>query len=548
MHYNPSSRPWNPCSILFFSCCAWVACASPGDAEEVRKIALLVGVADYQDGEIDDLQYAENDVRAVSGQLRLMGFDVTSVTGKEATRETVDAMIDQFLDNASRLESSDVALVMFSGHGQQLRATNTVGGVRQLAEVPYFCPYDVNSLADAQHSVRGLDDAAIANKLNLVSLNRVIAGLDEQSNSLNNLLIVDACRNNPAKGKAAGVSGTSARIPRGVNILFAAKSGQKSWESADPEIENGVFTHYLIKALQGEAKNSRDQVTWSRLASYLQDEVAYAGWELAGAESRVQNPHSIINSDGLIVLGEALTEKLIIERLYQSVTHHEALLEMASRCHDREFIVAPLWAGLWTASPRHIDRTIELLRPWYDSDLLLGLVANEKGAIVEELQSRELGAGVAGVHLSIANEIYNQLQLSQETQKSRLLQDCLDRTNSELLKLVCRVRLLQMNEQRDDDAPVLFQYSPGDRLYQRKEIENDLNAIRNDDGMKLDEWEQATVAALLNELKSSDKDIRRRRMIGKKIPLLEGSDLAGDPINIRDSEGKIVLLDVWAFW
>ena len=93
-------------------------------ADEPRKIALLVGVSDYQSDQVDDLKFAENDIRVVGSQLKLMGFEVTSLSGDQATRDQTIATIDKFMDRASELESSDIVLVMFSGHGQQIRVSD----------------------------------------------------------------------------------------------------------------------------------------------------------------------------------------------------------------------------------------------------------------------------------------------------------------------------------------------------------------------------------------------------------------------------------------
>ena len=280
-------------------------------ADEPQRIALLVGVSDYQAEQIEDLRFAENDIRVVGRQLEQMGFDVTSLAGKAATRKQTIATIENFMEKASELESNDIVLVMFSGHGQQIRVRKQAAGGSKITEVPYFCPVDAVHFDEAKFSTRGKNELKIAEELNLVSLNQVLRAMDEDSNSLNNLLVVDACRNNPSKGKTSGISGTSATVPSGVNILFAASSGQKSWESANKEIQHGVFTHFLIKGLQGKAKNSRGQVTWSRLASYLQEEVAFGGAAIAGGKDRVQNPHSIINSSNLIVLGSKSSRKKV---------------------------------------------------------------------------------------------------------------------------------------------------------------------------------------------------------------------------------------------
>ncbi len=146
-----------------------------------------------------------------------------------------------------------------------------------------------------------------------MSMNHVIDQLDRRSNSRQNLLIVDACRNNPAKGKSAGVTGSTAvNLPQGISMLFAAKSGQKSWESTDESIQHGVMTHFLLKGLRGDAMNRRSQLIWSRLVSHVREEVEFDAGKLAGGPDRRQTPHTIANNDSVIVLNEPAVPHLII--------------------------------------------------------------------------------------------------------------------------------------------------------------------------------------------------------------------------------------------
>ena len=355
-------------TIMRFICLLLLALlVTDASADGPRKIALLIGVSDYQNRNVEDLQYAENDIRVVGSQLKLMGFEVNSLVGEKATRTNTISLIDDFMDQASELESGDIVFLMFSGHGQQIQIRQQSGGDSKIIEIPYFCPVDSLPYDSTKLSTRGMSEFQVAEKLNFVSMNRVLRGLDEMSNSLNNLLVVDACRNNPSKGKSAGISGTSATVPRGVNILFAAGSGQKSWESTNDQVEHGVFTHFLIRGLQGEAKNTRDQVTWSRLASYLQDEVAYSGPELAGNVDRIQNPHSIINSTNLIVLGEATSDALIEKRLYESLRHPNDVIDIAEMCSDKEFVYTPVYAAMMLGDKECCRRGLEILRPQFNS-------------------------------------------------------------------------------------------------------------------------------------------------------------------------------------
>ena len=250
-----------------------------------QRVAFVVGVSDYFHKNMEDLKYAEKDAVDVGHELKNLGFEVTQITGRYATRQNIQRRLDEFLEMASELDSNSIVLLLFSGHGQQLRAIEREDVSQQTtsAEVPFFCPRDAVPYDSQQHSLRGKTSDAIAGEFKLLSLNKLIADIDAKSNSLNNLLVIDACRNNPAKGKTPGITGSTGReLPRGISILFAAKSGQKSWESSDPKVKQGVMTHYLLQGLRGQARNRRQQITWSRLISYIQEEVEYEGWKLAG--------------------------------------------------------------------------------------------------------------------------------------------------------------------------------------------------------------------------------------------------------------------------
>ena len=281
------------------------ATAQESATTQPQRIALVVGISDYFHKNMEDLKYAEKDAVDVGDSLTRLGFEVTQVTGRNATRHNVNKTIDAFLESASKLEAGSIVFIMFSGHGQQLRVSETdpVSKLTSYEEVPFFCPRDAVPFDVSRDSTRGKSAAQVAEEMNLVSLNRLIAKIDSQSNSLNNLLVIDACRNNPSKGKSAGITGSAAReLPRGISILFAAKSGQKSWESSDPKVQQGVMTHYLLKGLSGAAENRRREITWSRLVTYIQEEVEYAGWQLAGGRGYKQNPHTLTNSEQSIFL------------------------------------------------------------------------------------------------------------------------------------------------------------------------------------------------------------------------------------------------------
>ena len=514
-------------------------------ADEPRKIALLVGVSDYQSRQVDDLQFAENDIRVVGSQLKLMGFKVTSLSGKAATRKKTIATIDSFMAQAAELESDDIVFVMFSGHGQQIRVRENLAGGNRVTEVPYFCPVDSLVFDESKFATRGKTETQVGEELNFVSLNRVLRGLDENSNSLNNLLVVDACRNNPSKGKSAGVSGTSATVPRGVNILFAAGSGQKSWESADKDIPHGVFTHFLIKGLQGDAKNQRDQVTWSRLASYLQDEVSFSGPKLAGDEKRIQNPHSIINSTNLIVLGEANSDGLVEERLYQSLRNPDEVFDMAELCREKEFVVQPVYAAMLMANEDGCRRGWEILKPHFESPELITLMLKPTATLVEQMKKyKQLRLVWPVVMASLVND-------NHKTDAARFVNP----KGTLAPSLICLATQI---------ADVNYKYSYTD--IQDPGLAERLSAANNDHEKVKREWERISaefeasldestiekfedaLSAVESSRKSTEKERSLKDFPGKPFPTLSGKDLQGNPISTDDFKGKILIVDLWAFW
>ena len=294
-------------------------------AQSQKKIAFLVGVNDYFKKDLRDLQFAENDVTAVAAELKRLGFETTVLTGRGATREKIQTGLANFIDRASKLESDDIVFAMFSGHGQELQsviekrvpANDQMTVVKRVETIPYFCARDAIPYDRDSHLLRGKSEQEITEEFKLISINRLIGDLNRKSNSLRNVLVVDACRNDPAKGggKSANISGGMVRdLPEGLSILFSARSGQQSWESSDTKIKHGVMSHFLLEGLRGGAADE-NEITWSDLTSYVLKRVERNAGKLAGDPQRIQTPHAISNSTGLLVLGKVDVKPKAVPKL-----------------------------------------------------------------------------------------------------------------------------------------------------------------------------------------------------------------------------------------
>jgi len=167
-------------------------------------------------------------------ELRRHGFTVATLTGAAATKEEVDRWLKSAFASLSKLDKQDVALFGFSGHGTQSLVKNPVADQPDIEDA-FFCPVD---------ALKSRTDT-------MISISWVMRQLDASSGSSQNLVLVDACRNNPNKGMKTIDGSTAKELPSKISVLFSSSGGERSYESA--KAKHGVFTHVLLQGLRGEA-------------------------------------------------------------------------------------------------------------------------------------------------------------------------------------------------------------------------------------------------------------------------------------------------------
>ena len=248
-----------------------------------RKLAFVVGVSKYNKDGLTNLRYAHKDANDLASELASHGFEVTKLIGDQAGHEAVRSSLDQFVKTTGQLGKQDIVFVSFSGHGVQ----KLVKQNGSLAEIPFFC----------------VCDTLVNDPATMISLNDVVEILKEKSGCSSNLLIVDACRNNPDKGARTLDGSTVRELPTKISMLFSSSPGQKSFESE--KVKQGIFTHVLLKGLRGDAANSRGQIQWASLAAYVAEEVPLMVGELVGDANVKQVPNLVSN----MVLSPVLVRK-----------------------------------------------------------------------------------------------------------------------------------------------------------------------------------------------------------------------------------------------
>jgi uncharacterized caspase-like protein len=181
-----------------------------------KRLALVFGNSNYTDG--TRLKNPVNDADLMEKTLRELGFDV--IKRLDSGRDSMMRSIREF---SRKLSDYNVALFYYAGHGIQVDGVN------------YLIPTDAK--------LENKDDC----KWEAVAVNTVT---DEfKKNSANtNIVILDACRNNPfrswARGEEPGFKALSPII--GTIISYSTSEGTTA---ADGEGANGLFTEELVKQM-----------------------------------------------------------------------------------------------------------------------------------------------------------------------------------------------------------------------------------------------------------------------------------------------------------
>ncbi|MGJ4931652.1 caspase family protein [Bradyrhizobium sp. HKCCYLS2038] len=206
------------------------AASSPTTAAAVtgQRMALVIGNGAYT--HVQALPNPPRDAKAIARSLRDLGFTV--VEGVDLDRAAMQARTRDFLREAARAQ---VAVVYYAGHGVQIDGHN------------YLVPTDIEFASGSNVTAA------------MVDMDQILAGLDDQVRT--NILILDACRNNPfappeptgptasrgisAGGLAAPSSlGTGATSGAGTLIAFATAPGKVA---LDGEGDNSPFSAALSR-------------------------------------------------------------------------------------------------------------------------------------------------------------------------------------------------------------------------------------------------------------------------------------------------------------
>ena len=230
-----------------------------------RRWAVVVGISEFQDPQIPDLRYADEDAKAfhaflLSEWAGLGGFrpeNTLLLLNEEATYRALRSAILTFL---SRATEDDIVIIYFAGHGAPSRES---------AADHYFLPSDAE-----------VDDLR-ATAFNMQEFAEAVGEVDAR----HIILFADACHSAQVGGGLAARDLSVNRInqnfleglenTRGGLVAFTASQvNQVSREDVRWGGGHGVFTHFLLDGLAGAADGDSDQiVTLGELTEFVREQV-----------------------------------------------------------------------------------------------------------------------------------------------------------------------------------------------------------------------------------------------------------------------------------
>jgi hypothetical protein len=195
---------------------AFVSSVGAQVPREEPRLALLIGNSAYRES---PLRNPVNDVRAMAQKFKDLGFTV--IAHENATKRAMEAAIIEF---GRRLAEGGVGAFYYAGHGLQVRGRN------------YLVPVDAEIEDEASTRVAAVDVELLLEQM-AEAKNRV------------NIVILDACRNNPFERRMRGGSRGLAAVDaaRGTLVAYATAPGSVA---ADGDGKNGLYTEELLEALR----------------------------------------------------------------------------------------------------------------------------------------------------------------------------------------------------------------------------------------------------------------------------------------------------------
>ncbi len=245
-------------AILLSVFAATAFAQTPGAAKpnKLARLALVIGNGAYPG---DALANPPNDAADMAALLKQSGFEV--IQRDNASLKEMHRALREFGDRLSR---ETLGLFFFAGHGVQVRGRN------------YLLPVDADIGREDEVAFNALDLQAVLEKM-------------DSARNHTNLIILDACRNNPFASKFKLANSGLAQIdaPPGTVVAFATAPGSVAADGVGLGARNGLYTKHLLGNLGKPGARIEDAFKQVRVAVRAESNGAQTPWESTSLESEL---------------------------------------------------------------------------------------------------------------------------------------------------------------------------------------------------------------------------------------------------------------------
>ena len=222
--------------------------ALPAPAQEGR-VALVIGNGAYPGAALAN---PLNDAKAMSRFLKQAGFEV--IEQLDATRETMTAALATATARMAGRQAT--AIFYYAGHGLQIDWRN------------YLIPVDARPTSAAEARATTLDLGTVLEAFRKAGTKR-------------NLVLLDACRDNPFRQAATATGLAQMDAPPGTLLAYATAPGHVA---DDGSLGNGLYTGHLLAEAARPGTKIEDVFKRVRLSVRRQSAGLQVPWESTSLE------------------------------------------------------------------------------------------------------------------------------------------------------------------------------------------------------------------------------------------------------------------------
>ena len=235
--------------VLTFLCAALLfltGCSILGTEDGTAFHALIVGINEYIDGNIPDLNWCVNDANGMRQMLLQRGWkdeEITILLDGEATKDRILSEVSSIADACG---AGDYILLYYSGHGS---ITSDASGDESDGSDEAIIPVD---FVWGDLSTLLLDDE-LGNAVSRCRTEKGVFIFDSCNSGgfiASSLAVESGMRSRYVETAGARGTGTSGDLDI-VNIPVLAASGEYESSSEYDSLQHGVFTYFLLDGLSG---------------------------------------------------------------------------------------------------------------------------------------------------------------------------------------------------------------------------------------------------------------------------------------------------------